>query len=78
VNTCDTRATLHLDAKGVRLEGEDKAIVRVSLGKLGAVTKAVVYEDGEWRHDSDASVKAWYGKTADQIIAMRKAAGDCS
>lgn len=50
----------------------------MSLGTLGSVSKAVVYENGEWRHDSDASVKGWYGKSADQIIAMRKAAKDCS
>lgn len=60
---------------GVRMSGEDKAIVRLEL--LGVKeSRTMLYIDGRWLQDVSPGFKS--GMTADERIAARKADGSCS
>lgn len=66
-----------LKAIGVRMDGADRAIVRIEA--LGAANKAFTwaYEDGAWYQVPDDFLTSNLGKTGDQLIAQDKAHGHC-
>lgn len=66
-----------IKATGVRMEGEDTAIVRLEIfGIMKARTMA--YEDNQWRMVPDEFLTANLGKTGKQLIAANKAEGGCT
>lgn len=66
-----------LKATGVRMDGADRAIVRIDA--LGLATKSFTwaYEDGAWHQVPDDFLASNLGKTGDQLIAEDKAHGHC-
>ena len=75
--TCTSALTKYPEtAKGVRMDGPDKAVVR--LEALGfKISADVLYEDGKWVLAPEPEFAKDLGKPIQQIIAERKADGDC-
>jgi hypothetical protein len=75
--TCTSALTKYSEtAKGVRMDGADKAVVR--LEALGfKISADVLYEDGQWVLAPEPDFANDLGKPIQQIIAERKADGDC-
>lgn len=72
-DACYAKNSPKMTVTGVRMEGADKAIVRLELG--GAMdSRTMVYEDGAWVQESADN---WYDKPVDQIIADEKSQGRC-
>ncbi len=66
---------LQIKVTGSRVDG-DEAVVR--LGLLGVTdSRTLLYEDGQWRQESEDAQRALFGMTAADAIAARKAAGSC-
>lgn len=67
---------------GVRMEGEDTALVRwnTDLPVLNAFkfNETMLYEDGKWVEAPDPEYAQDYGLPVQQIIAKRTAAGHCN
>ena len=71
-----SRTGLKLKATGVRMDGNDRAIVRLELlGGTRAYTWA--YEDGAWYQMPDDFLSSNFGKSGDQLIAADKGQGHC-
>ncbi len=71
-----SRTGLKLKATGVRMDADDRAIVRLDvLGGTRAFTW--VYEDGGWYQMPDDFLTSNFGKTGDQLIAADRAQGHC-
>lgn len=65
------------EAKGVRMEGNEKAFARLEfLGVQQSYT--MVYEKGAWRQEPTPQTAKSLGKPLDQIIRDRRAAGSCN
>lgn len=78
--TCSSTG-LPSHATGVRLDNPTTAIVRWNIDVPGlngfAVTKTMLWEDGAWVLAPDPDVVWDYGVPVDEIIAQRRAAGQC-
>ena len=55
----------------------NQAEVRVKIAGFNA-SYDFIYENGQWRYDPPADVKADYKLGIDQLVAKEKAAGNCS
>lgn len=75
--TCTSALTKYPEtAKGVRMDGPDRAFVR--LEALGfKISVDVLYEDGQWVLDPEPEFAKDLNKPIQQIVAERKARGDC-
>jgi hypothetical protein len=75
--TCTSALTKYPEtAKGVRMDGPDKAVVR--LEALGfKISADVLYEDGKWVLAPEPEFEKELGKPVQQIIAERKTNGGC-
>jgi hypothetical protein len=75
--TCTSALTKYPEtAKGVRMDGPDKAFVR--LEALGfKISVDVLYEDGQWVLAPEPEFAKDLNKPIQQLIAERKARGDC-
>ena len=60
---------------GVRMEGQDKALVRLELMGVKS-SRTMVYEDG-WRMSLSTAYAAQKGKPWKDILAARVANGEC-
>ena len=65
---------------GVRIEGSDRAIVRMGLEgiRFGRESRTMVYEDGKWVLAPSDDFAREIGKPVNQMVAMELAAGRCS
>lgn len=72
-DACYAKNSPKVKLTGVRMEGTDKAIVRLELGPA-MDTRTMVYEDGTWVQEP---ADDWYNKPVDQIIAESKSQGAC-
>lgn len=79
-NACP-KAGLPIHVTGVRMDSPDVAIVRmnVDMPVLSGFkfTQTMVYEDGKWARTPDPDHAQDYGLPVEQIIAKRKATGEC-
>lgn len=66
-----------IKATGVRMEGEDTAIVRLEIFGI-MKTRKMLYEDNQWHMVPDEFLTANLGKTGQQLIAAEKASGGCT
>ena len=67
---------LPIATTGVRMEGDDKAIVRLELMGVQQ-SRTMVYEYGEWRQEPSPEFAAQLGQPVQDIIAAQKASGGC-
>lgn len=74
---CDAEAVLPIKVTGVRLDGTEKAVVRLSIEGLGAVTREMEYVDGRWYQSPSKSMAPLLGKPLAEIVKAQKASGDC-
>lgn len=65
-----------LKVSSVRMESPTEAVVRIGLGDFQSAYP-VIYEAGQWRWQPKASDMADYRLGVDELIAKRKAAGEC-
>lgn len=76
-----SKTGLPAHATGVRLDNPTTAIVRWNIDIPGlsgiAVTKTMLYEDGTWVLAPDPDFVWDYGVPVQQLIAQRRAAGQC-
>ena len=66
-----------IDVEGVRLEGEDEAIVRLAIGDF-TQSRTMVFEDGQWLQAPSPHFREDLGKPVEKIIEEKKAAGECT
>ena len=77
--TCDGASGpgLLIRVKGARLEGSDKAIVRLTVGEY-AQSRTMTRENGQWRQEPNPDFAKELGKPIASIIVAEKAAGNCT
>lgn len=75
--TCTSSlTTLPTNVVGVRLDSPEKAITRFEVMGF-KISATVLYEDGQWLLAPEPEFAQDLGKPVNQIIAERKARGDC-
>jgi hypothetical protein len=71
-----SRAGLRVLVTGSRLDNPGRAIIRYEV--LGVTKSAtMIYENGGWYKEPDEFLQSNYAKTASELIAADKAAGNC-
>lgn len=73
---CPKLSNFQFQIQKITING-NQAEVRVTVAGFNA-SYDFVYENGQWRYDPPADVKADYKLGADQLLAKEKAAGNCS
>lgn len=67
-----------IDVEGVRMEGKDSAVVRLTVEDFQQ-SRTMVYEDGQWLQAPSPDFKAELdNKPVQKVIQDRKAEGSCS
>ena len=67
---------LKIATTGVRMEGENQAIVRLELMGVQQ-TRTMSYEDGRWGQEPSPEFAPQLGRPVADIIAAQKASGGC-
>ncbi|NJC69133.1 hypothetical protein HC031_05285 [Planosporangium thailandense] len=73
---CKTLTGLTFEITNARLENDTTAVVAYKRS-IAAGTANMMYEDGGWRYQPDASSMADYAKGVDKLIADSKQEGRC-
>lgn len=58
------------------MSGDDKAIIRMEVAGFKQ-SRTMVYEDGAWHQQPSDDRQAHFAKSADEIIAVYTAKGEC-